>query len=280
MNTERALGALYGALVGDALGVTYEFQPEATLRESLGTMPLEVIGGGPFDFPAGVGSDDTDLMLCALRSYTPRGNLFDKDSMVKELITWLKTNPPDVGNTTAQSIYRWAQGMMPRADETAQGNGGIMRAMAHSLMAPNVIQSGTFAYDDTRLTHNSHLAGTYSAMYATVLRRIIDGRQDGAVMQNIADKGYAFMRGKDGGHCVHTYRLAIGAWREAPDFETGLTEVIKTGGDTDTNAIVAGALLGAKHGYEAIPRRWIDALNRKTATEAEVIVTERWHKKQ
>ena len=29
------------------------------------------------------------------------------------------------------------------------------------------------------------------------------------------------------------------------------------GGDTDTNAAIAGALLGAAHGRDAIPPRWI-----------------------
>jgi len=34
-------------------------------------------------------------------------------------------------------------------------------------------------------------------------------------------------------------------------------QTVAYGGDTDTNAAIAGALLGAAHGREAIPSRWI-----------------------
>ena len=38
--------------------------------------------------------------------------------------------------------------------------------------------------------------------------------------------------------------------------EEGVVATVMAGGDTDTNAAVAGALLGAVHGREAIPRQW------------------------
>lgn len=47
----------------------------------------------------------------------------------------------------------------------------------------------------------------------------------------------------------------ISLWR-APDFEEGLRAVVEAGGDTDTNGAVAGAVLGARFGVEAIPQRW------------------------
>ena len=41
------------------------------------------------------------------------------------------------------------------------------------------------------------------------------------------------------------------------------------GGDTDTNAAVAGALLGAAHGAAAIPADWVDRLADRDALLAE-----------
>jgi ADP-ribosylglycohydrolase len=41
------------------------------------------------------------------------------------------------------------------------------------------------------------------------------------------------------------------------DFENALIDTVGCGGDTDTNAAIAGALLGAAHGRSAIPPRWI-----------------------
>jgi hypothetical protein len=40
----------------------------------------------------------------------------------------------------------------------------------------------------------------------------------------------------------------------------GLADTIARGGDTDTNAAIAGALLGALHSADAFPQRWVDRL--------------------
>jgi ADP-ribosylglycohydrolase len=38
--------------------------------------------------------------------------------------------------------------------------------------------------------------------------------------------------------------------------EQGIVDTVRRGGDTDTNAAIAGALLGAVHGRESLPARW------------------------
>jgi ADP-ribosyl-[dinitrogen reductase] hydrolase len=58
VQTDRAVGALLGAAVGDALGVPYEY----------GSRPLEgraeMLGGGLGHFAPGEWSDDTDMAVC------------------------------------------------------------------------------------------------------------------------------------------------------------------------------------------------------------------------
>jgi ADP-ribosyl-[dinitrogen reductase] hydrolase len=44
----------------------------------------------------------------------------------------------------------------------------------------------------------------------------------------------------------------------APDLEEGVIRSVMAGGDTDTNAAIAGALLGAVHGRKAVPLQWMD----------------------
>lgn len=51
----------------------------------------------------------------------------------------------------------------------------------------------------------------------------------------------------------------IALWR-AQDFEECLRAVVEAGGDTDTNGAVAGAVLGARFGVDAIPQRWRDRI--------------------
>jgi len=59
------------------------------------------------------------------------------------------------------------------------------------------------------------------------------------------------------GYTIHTTRIAFLALLKAQTFEDGLLAVFRKGGDVDTNGIVAGALLGAKFGIEAIPTEWL-----------------------
>lgn len=54
------------------------------------------------------------------------------------------------------------------------------------------------------------------------------------------------------------FRLAFWELLHAPDYRTGLIDVVNRGGDSDTNGSIAGALLGSFHGERAIPREWRD----------------------
>ena len=58
------------------------------------------------------------------------------------------------------------------------------------------------------------------------------------------------------GDCLHSARLAL---REAT-FERVVPRAISLGNDTDTTAAVAAGIAGVRHGFSAIPTRWIAAL--------------------
>ena len=56
------------------------------------------------------------------------------------------------------------------------------------------------------------------------------------------------------------FRLAYWELFHAPSFEAALIDVVNRGGDSDTNAAITGALLGAYYGEEQIPERWRTAV--------------------
>ena len=68
--------------------------------------------------------------------------------------------------------------------------------------------------------------------------------------------------GKKIGYTYRALSAAIWALRFAESYKHGVLAIINRGGDADTNACVAGALLGAKWGFKSIPSRWIDGLVR------------------
>jgi hypothetical protein len=115
------------------------------------------------------------------------------------------------------------------------------------------------------------------------LRRVVDLHDDGPPVAVIVDvlmpKGAKTKKNKpkfvegfraleaDGGEVAlrHNIKLKISGTmpdgrRNAPNFEEGVVDTVMRGGDTDTNAAICGALLGAVHGLNAVPVRWVDRL--------------------
>jgi len=64
----------------------------------------------------------------------------------------------------------------------------------------------------------------------------------------------------EAGYVVHCVEIAFWCAVHRPSLEEALIFLAEAGGDTDTNAAVAGALLGARDGEAAIPPRWLDQL--------------------
>lgn len=64
--------------------------------------------------------------------------------------------------------------------------------------------------------------------------------------------------------------LQCGLWAAATPlrFEAALRQVVEAGGDTDTNAAVAGAVLGARYGASAIPGRWLECIPERSRIAA------------
>ena len=76
------------------------------------------------------------------------------------------------------------------------------------------------------------------------------------------------VRGEGSGYTVLTTQVGFWAAAQPGALEDVLLAVVNEGGDADTNGAVAGALLGAKHGLDAIPQRWLDRIRGRAEIEA------------
>jgi len=67
--------------------------------------------------------------------------------------------------------------------------------------------------------------------------------------------------------------VGSGFWglRSKKNFKDTLLELIREGGDADTNGAVCGALLGCKLGYSQLPKDWLASLLHKTWLDRKVI---------
>ena len=69
------------------------------------------------------------------------------------------------------------------------------------------------------------------------------------------------------GHTLLAMQVGLWAAMTPLSFEDALVASVSAGGDTDTNAAVAGAVLGARYGVSAIPQRWLDCIPQRERIE-------------
>ncbi|HSL15484.1 MAG TPA: ADP-ribosylglycohydrolase family protein, partial [Actinomycetota bacterium] len=75
--------------------------------------------------------------------------------------------------------------------------------------------------------------------------------------------------GPDQGFCLFTAAAGLQALIRFDAFEPAIRHVIGLGGDADTNAAVAGALLGAHVGEQSLPADWLARLRNATEIREE-----------
>jgi ADP-ribosylglycohydrolase len=65
---------------------------------------------------------------------------------------------------------------------------------------------------------------------------------------------------RDQGFVRVAFRLAFWHLHHAPNYRAAMLDLANRGGDADTNACIAGALIGARDGIDAIPKSWLVAV--------------------
>lgn len=81
-----------------------------------------------------------------------------------------------------------------------------------------------------------------------------------AVLADTGPAGLAGLGGDAGGYVLDSLSLAVAAVLDPRPLVDVLVDVVRIGKDTDTNAAIAGGLLGARDGVAAIPTTWLSRL--------------------
>lgn len=285
---ERAIGAVLGLAVGDALGAPFEFQRRDRIPSPLPAFERSWLG-----LPPGTWTDDTALARNLWRSLIDHDGAFVPEDVRARHVAWLATGPPDVGNQTALSLRE--AGPEPartvferRGPEVSAGNGSVMYCAPLGVVRANDPQR----LDDeapalSRITHwdgrcqTACLAVTLAAAAlvrgdaseAAIVSAVeaVTDREGGEELEHLVGAAGRSrpIDGPDMGFTLFTAGIALQVAGEGLGFEEGLRHVVGLGGDTDTNAAAAGALLGAAHGVDAIPGAWLQALAHGDELQAE-----------
>ncbi len=280
---DRAVGALLGVHVGDALGATVEFSPAEEIARRFPDGHRDIIGGGPFGWRAGAPTDDTDLTVALCRAYLEADSSDDVVAAAGEhMLRWLRSGPVDIGATTSAALEAFARHRDPRRSggtgDGSQANGSLMRTMPVAVARHDDPERRRAEADRlSAITHAHPVCRSACVVYCDIAAELLAGASPGAavaggleaplqaaVAQAIEDastaESLAALAGPRGGYVLWSLRIAIQSLMHASEFEEALVEVVATGGDTDTNGAIAGGLLGAHFGVDAIPERWLATL--------------------
>jgi ADP-ribosylglycohydrolase len=307
---DQIRGCIYGHAIGDALGVGAEnlskrqvskYYPGG-LRDYSQFIKRVTRGWSPGEW-----TDDTEQMLCILESIIEKKDV-DILDIAKRFLQWKEDDGRGIGSTVgavlsspdflrdphSRSKYVWEL-----SQKRSAANGAIMRTsvlgiwdfrepkrvkenaemvckMTHCdprcvgscVLISLVISSLLWGETDIRTAVDD--AASVAAVYDPGIQKYVNISKSRSPDDLKLDEGL-----EPGGQPAIGYTLkAMGAglWAvlNSEYFEKGLVEIINEGGDADSNAVVAGALLGARFGYSRIPERWKEGLIKKDRLDNDI----------
>lgn len=186
-NRDRALGALLGLAIGDALGTTLEFRT----RDSYPPL-VDMIGGGPFRLPAGHWADDTAMAL-ALADSLIADPLLDPADLMARFWSWRRDGTYsctgscfDIGMTISAALKGWRRSGDPVAGSTdpmSAGNGALMRIAPAALRWwHDPFTLAEVAVRQSAVTHAAPEALSASVAFAQLLAQAIAGQPRSVVL--------------------------------------------------------------------------------------------------
>ncbi len=297
-------GAIVGHLIGDALGVPYEFQGPDSLP------PLADIEMSPppgyrrtHQVPPGTWSDDGAQALCLLESLLECGR-FNAEDFACRMLRWLTEGHMavdgkvfDVGRQTISALQSKLRDgdplSVPPGGEHTNGNGALMRVLPLALLHHgDDAEMVRDAHRQAELTHphvRSRVACALYSMWARVelettgvldtwalayerLRQVYAlvaaSVQEATLLTELEQHFGADCRWqpRGTGYVVDSLHTVRAACVEA-SYERIVRRAISYGNDTDTTACLAGGIAGIRYATHGIPERWLGQLRGRELLE-------------
>ena len=281
---DRALGCMLGMVIGDSLGSQVEFQTRETIRDTYPNGVRDLADSPVWQTLAGQPTDDSELGLTLARSLVRAGR-YDIEDAAAAYGRWYASEPFDCGHSTglafgpasaALADKAWAA--RRRADRGTQANGSLMRIAPIGVWAADPDEAAAIASEDSSLSHPHPVCRTACAAFAASISAALQGADRRGMIETalrIADAAgtdaapvAAALRRAAAGVTPEDFHRHMG-WvlislqnafyhlAAGTAVEPALIQTVGHGGDTDTNAAIAGALLGAADGRASLPIRWV-----------------------
>ncbi|HBK05599.1 MAG TPA: hypothetical protein DDZ81_07010 [Acetobacteraceae bacterium] len=281
---DRALGCLLGMVVGDSLGSQVEFQSAQTIARRYPGGVRDLAPSAVWDTLAGQPTDDSELGLALARSLAEAGK-YNADHAAAAYGRWYASEPFDCGHTTAlafgaaaSALTHKARAARAKANAASQSNGSLMRIAPIGVWARDPDEAARVASEDSALSHPHPVCRAACAAYAAAINAALSGADRRGMMETalrVAEAAgaeaapvLAVLRQARAGVAPADFQHQMGwvliALQNAffhlaagTRTELALIATVAQGGDSDTNAAIAGALLGAADGRASLPVRWV-----------------------
>ena len=287
--SDRIAGGLIGLLVGDALGVPYEFHPPGDLppADKVEMTPPAGFRRAHVGVPPGTWSDDGAQALVLLDSLLAQGGL-DLEHFAHGLTRWLhhgffavNNSVFDIGAQTSTAINRLMQGIPAElsgpSEESRNGNGSLMRVLPLVLWHQGPDDELAYLAGRQSLpTHGHPRSQVACAQYCLWARRLLEGQSSpwSSAADTLRSLGAVFpiaeinlvldednrQRCGGSGYVLDCLWSARDSVESTGSYEDCVRRAILFGHDTDTTAAVAGGIAGLMYGRDGIPSRWRAAL--------------------
>ena len=296
---DKFKGCLYGQAIGDALGLGTEGMTDEDMawKYPNGIRHYSQIFQDRHRkrWEIGDWTDDTDMMLCIADAVIEDKGC-DFYNIARHFKDWANGVPMGIGENTYKVLmtgdyverpFEVSRKVWEMSRYQSAANGGLMRTSVVGLFPKEV---KTCAENICRLTHYDPRCVGSCVIVAELIHALVYGLEPPTMpmMLNMALSYDAeicnyierarreqnvvnLMNDDHMGYTLVTLSVALWAYWHANSFEEGLLAVVNAGGDADTNAAVACAILGAKFGCQSIPQEYIEGLLYREQLESTVL---------
>jgi ADP-ribosylglycohydrolase len=290
---DKIKGVFYGQAIGDALGLGTEFLSKSEISKyypnKLTDFSQIVQDKHRSRWEIGDWTDDTDQFLCICDSII-KSNKVDELQFTEELYQWFKGVPMGIGHTVYKVVslpqftsqpHKAAELIWKLSKQNNASNGAIMRTsilgtyefwdykkvesntekiakvthwdsrcVGSCVVIAMLISSILFESKLLNLEQLCLIADKYDDRIKPYIELSFSSQIEQLNLDDLSSLGYTLKA------------MSAGLWTyfNSKNFEEGILKVINEGGDADTNACVAGSILGAKYGYKSIPEKYINGL--------------------
>ena len=287
------LGAVYGALVADAFALGGHWVYDvAEIREAFPSLkgfynPLTSYHNekkaGDFTHYG-----DQSLWLLESLALEKEFSLSRFSSRWKEYMLEYKGYMDGASSTTLENLQNGKSALV--AGSSSQDLSVVARIAPLALLyGDDYAELESYALLQVKMTHNSAKVLVATQFFTKLLFLVLEGKSPKEALNEIEatseDKTILNWIKIAFASVEHTTLETINSFGQScsvnggcpgalhlilkyeDDYETAMRENVYAGGDSAARGMVAGMILGAHNGIDAIPKAWINALNNKNRIE-------------